>query len=125
GAGHNRAAVKALHRGNDPRVVGGHNYAVNFSSLAGALVNMLNQVFSRLAQQRLARQPAGVITGGNNNGGFHARPLCRKVREAVLDSLAIRSARLNATGAGSRLSALSALFLRSFFEPERKNTFLD
>src|SRR6266852_7785846 len=116
GAGHNRAAVKALHRGNDPRVVGGHDHAVDVPRLTGTFVNMLNQVFACLAQQRLARQPAGMMTSGNNNGGFHARPPCRKVREAVLDSLAIRSARLNATGAGSRLSALSALFLRSFFE---------
>src|SRR5438552_19003600 len=113
GAGHNRAAVKPLHRGNDPGVVGGHNYAVNFSSLAGALVNMLNQVFACIAQQRLARQTAGVITGGNNNGGFHARPPCRKVREAVLDSLAIRSARLNATGGSSSYSAKAPAFLIS------------
>src|SRR5207244_11414855 len=53
------------------------DHFVDIPSLARLFINVLNQVFARLAQKRLARQSTGLIASGNNDGGFHMRPPCR------------------------------------------------
>ena len=75
-ARHLDAAAEAVDGGDDARVVGGDDDGIDAAGLAGAFVDVLDEVLAGLAEQRLAGQAGGGVAGGDDDGGFHEGPPC-------------------------------------------------
>jgi hypothetical protein len=67
----NGLAAKAPDRGENARVVGGHENLARPTRLTGPFVNVLDKILAGLAEKWLARQPTRGIAGGNDDGRFH------------------------------------------------------
>ena len=63
-ARHDDLAAEALDGGDDARVVGGDDDVAGPGGLAGAFVDVLDEVLAGLSQQRLAGQARRGVAGG-------------------------------------------------------------
>jgi hypothetical protein len=80
---HDDLAAESVDGGSDPRVVGGDHDGAGLAGLAGAFVDVLDEVLACFLQERLARQSAGGMTRGDDDDGRHGLDLRERERTDI------------------------------------------